>query len=77
MIVVMRWIELRDARKFKRRRFEDAASLIYVAMSFTTAVAVSLTLYEPIRFGVRDALNLEILIGQLAATLLMVLARRV
>ena len=77
MIVVTRWIELRDARKFKRRRFEDAASLIYVAMSFTTAVAVSLTLYEPIRFGVRDALNLEILIGQLAATLLMVLARRV
>jgi len=75
-IVTKRWTNLRIARKFKPHQVEDGASIIYLAMSITTAVAVVLTLYEPIRYAVLNALNLEILLGQLAATILMVVARR-
>ncbi|MDP6453333.1 MAG: hypothetical protein QF898_08505 [SAR202 cluster bacterium] len=75
-IVGQRLINLRVARKFKSRWVEDITSGLFVLMSLTAWLAVWLTLFENSRYWAQDALDLEILMGQLAATLLMVLGRR-
>jgi hypothetical protein len=75
-LITDRLASLRDTRKFKPRRFEDMASWAYVIMSFITSGVVGFTVYEPVRYFLRDALDFEILIAQLAATLLMIVARR-
>ena len=49
-IVASRTIDLRVARRFKRRWVEDKTSIIFVAMSFTSLIAVGLTTVESIQY---------------------------
>ena len=71
-----RWASLRDARKFRPRRFEDFASWAFAITSIFTIATVGLTAHEPVRYLLRDALDFEILFVQLAATFSMIVARR-
>ena len=50
-------INLRVARRFKRRWAEDTTSIIFVAMSFTSLIAVGLTTVESIQCTTRLTLK--------------------
>ena len=56
-IVASRLIDLRVARRFKRRWAEDTTSIIFVAMSFTSLIAVGLTTVESIQYPARLTLK--------------------
>ena len=56
-IVASRLIDLRVARRFKRRWVEDTTSIIFVAMSFTSLIAVGLTTVESIQCTTRLTLK--------------------
>ena len=50
-------INLRVARRFKRRWVEDTTSIIFVAMLFTTLIAVGLTTVKSIQHTTRLTLK--------------------